>query len=256
LPTGWTGYTSSNYDNVGGKNNLLYANLTAAPTYGGLTVGATYRVVGSVYQTYAPPPPGGGAYDSPVLTIRGTGGESPSTIEIGYQTWTAFDVYVIAGASGIEFVCESDPDCTFFLDNGLQINSAQAQANTYYRRSTETKATPFIDVLCTVGAALDQNHQRSGGIVHNAFNATLELGVTTARSTSGQNSSHHSILSACRVALLADDTGYNSTNFPNIAILDIRPSGSSYDIDEDTNTDTTTLSFDLVFAVRPTAWPS
>lgn len=140
------------------------------------------------------------------------------------------------------------------LEAGFSAMLDPVTTNVYYRRSTESKATPYLDVLVTVGQQFGHKKALTGAEEDDLFTGTLQVEVNTLRSTTGQNTAHHALLGAVRKALLPVQGGYNSTNFPNIAVLDITPSGSSYEIDAETNIDTTMLAYDFYFGIRDTVW--
>lgn len=141
------------------------------------------------------------------------------------------------------------------LESGFSALLDSITTNVYYRRSTETKATPFIDVLVTVGSALQHERDQTTNTDEDIYEATVQIVVVTNRSTSGQNTSHHTLLGKVRAAMLPSSGSFNSTNFGDLAVLDVFPTGSGYDTDQDTNIDATALDYAIVFGIRDTAWP-
>jgi hypothetical protein len=142
------------------------------------------------------------------------------------------------------------------LETGFAALLNSVTTNIYYRRSTETKASPFLDVLVSIGPAT--NHERWTGSEkeENIFEATISVSVHTGRSKSGQNTAHHDLIGKVRSVILSSVSGYNSTNFPDLAVLSISSEGSSFEVDQETNLDRTILEFSFFFGIRSTAYPS
>lgn len=142
------------------------------------------------------------------------------------------------------------------LETGFTALIAEVTTNVYYRRSTESKASPYADVLIQVGPAMPHEHWKDSEKEENIFEATLQICICSSRSKSGQNATHHTMIGLARAAVLSSDAGYNSTNFPDLAVLTINSLGSSFEVDQETNLDKTTLDFSFVFEIRSTAYPS
>lgn len=141
------------------------------------------------------------------------------------------------------------------LETGFNAILQGTTGNVYFRRSTDVKATPWIDVLVVAGAALGHIYNDpDAGQDEDMFAASLECTICTSRSKN--NSDHHTMLAAVRTALMPSSGDYNVTNFPYLTVMEIVPGPSSYEVDQDTGCDMTTLQYDFFFAIRPTAWPA
>ena len=139
------------------------------------------------------------------------------------------------------------------LEAGFSVLLTGATTNIYYRRSTEEMESPCVEVLVTTGPALTHERNQTVNTDEDMFSGTLDLRVVTRRSAGAQD--HHALLSAVRVALRPAGNKYNSTNFPNLAVMEIIAQGTAYEVDDERGLDITSMAFGFFFCIRPTVWP-
>jgi hypothetical protein len=121
-------------------------------------------------------------------------------------------------------------------------------------RDTDEQATPRCSLRVAVGGVFgDKLAVAPGGSYrYSHYTANLSLDIVTNRRTN--QSSHATVLGQVRDKLY-DWRNFSETAFPLVVVLRCLESGNGGPGIRDGEDDVTSLNFELVFAVRDSAWP-
>lgn len=126
-------------------------------------------------------------------------------------------------------------------------------------RSTELLASPCVEVVCNLngpwpGGNSTRLYSVGGDYRPDQFSAAVLVTVLTDRKRNA--SSHGTFRGNVRALLYQFVSKFTGSNLPYLAIMDFTETGSSQSQDESRCLDVTFLSWEVRFAILPTAWPS
>jgi hypothetical protein len=98
------------------------------------------------------------------------------------------------------------------------------------------------------------------GWIYSAYEGRIELDVVTNRSLEADTGAHYTLLGEVRArmqqhALIAWQDDQENSTFP-ILIFDIREDGTSDDVEDLENLDTSKLIYNVLFSINPTSLPT
>ena len=126
----------------------------------------------------------------------------------------------------------------------------------YKSREADELQSPRIEIKAVLGKALEHRKAYSDGVTNDfdAYEATLEITVATNRAAVEGTPTHNQLLGSVRSRV---SMKYALANWESdvTVINDIRPQGTIDTFSDENCIDLTSLSFYLVFNVKPSAWP-
>jgi hypothetical protein len=129
----------------------------------------------------------------------------------------------------------------------------------FVSRDIDTKETPRVEVEFATGASLDQRGafgQANPKQIPTSFTGVLTVGIVTTRPLDSMSQAHGQIRGAVRYALSAGAKLFNTGNLPYLQILDLLPSSTAPNLQQNKEQDVTVLQYAMKFAISNDAWPS
>lgn len=159
----------------------------------------------------------------------------------------------------------SAPNLATLYDFETQIESAVASILTAggvtvagTSRADVTLVTPCCEVLCHVGGPYPTSAPNFFAVGTDyrpcTFSGTVQIRILTDRKRNP--SSHGPFRGGVRALLYAFVSKFTNTNLPYLEIFDAQDAGAFQEVDDGRGLDTTTLSWEVRFAILPTAWPT
>ena len=126
-------------------------------------------------------------------------------------------------------------------------------------RGPELLATPCVEVVCNMngpwpGGNATRLYNVGGDWRPDQFSASVLVTVLTDRKRNP--SSHGTFRGNVRALLYQFVSKFTGTNLPYLDIMDFTETGSAQAQDDPRGLDATTLSWEVRFAILPTAWPT
>ena len=128
-----------------------------------------------------------------------------------------------------------------------------------FRTVIETTLTvPRLEIQLEVTNAMEPIAPRNGGASPTVQDYRAHQGVFQTRivtdNAQNQAGDHATYVSKVRASLLASGTNWGNTNLEYYDLKLLRPASQFYQTDGDFNI--TQLSYDVIFEIRDSAWPS
>lgn len=126
-------------------------------------------------------------------------------------------------------------------------------------RGADVLNSPCVEVVCNLngpwpGGNSTRLFSVGGDYRPDQFSASLLVTVLTDRKRNA--SSHGAFRGNVRALLYQFVSKFTGSNLPYLVIMDCTETGSSQSQDESRCLDITVLSWDVRFAILPTAWPT
>ena len=125
-------------------------------------------------------------------------------------------------------------------------------------RADVTLTTPCCEVTSSISgpypASAPDFYSVSGDYRPCTFSGTVQVHILTDRKRNA--SSHGTFRGGVRALLYAFVSKFTSSNLPYLEVFDAQESGSFNSVDDERGLDLTTLSWEVRFAILPTAWPT
>lgn len=157
----------------------------------------------------------------------------------------------------------SAPDFDTLLNIGKALNDAcyavatgSFDCNVYSKHGISVRQTPFVITRFSRGTPnghLNPVYDASGSVrryYYDTYNSTLEVEIVTERTSN--NVSHSQYVAAARKVYQNKDNV--NQHLPYHRVLDVVPSGYTMVSDEESNRDISTVGFNYVTSINPSAW--
>lgn len=128
--------------------------------------------------------------------------------------------------------------------------------NCYAQKDDDTVGTPRTHVQFTTGSALDHWSAllSDGSTRQDMFNGTLQVGIVTNRQDDTADS-HSATRGTVRDILYNFQTTLTESLLPYHKIVRVVETGTTPEVSSEDDHDISTISFQLTFQIRPSAWP-
>lgn len=124
----------------------------------------------------------------------------------------------------------------------------------YRQRDNNTRVTPAVDIQFSTGAATEHlGYTCDGKLRPDTWNGSLQIRIVTTRSKN--DASHSTLRGKIRNLLYSFEDNLTRTLLPHHSIARVMETGTTPQIEADEDHDISSISFNLVFAIRPDAWP-
>jgi hypothetical protein len=150
------------------------------------------------------------------------------------------------------------------FEHWLELGFASILAGTcpkiYKSREPLDLESPRVEIKAIIGNAMSDHAKgfADGSEAYDAFDGSLEITVVTNRSTTEGTLTHDQLLGAVRSRLtmryLKACNPLSNWQSPALAPTDLRATGTADTFFDGNDTDTTVLSYFLVFSVKQAAW--
>lgn len=155
------------------------------------------------------------------------------------------------------------------FERAAQTILTDAGINSFISQQNEKIPVINTQLFCDVGPAIDeltilplggQTSQQQQDYFRYTAGLTLQIEVPRDTSLPPNQAGVNSFLAQCRAlvraAFMMSQWPFRDTNLPFCRVSDIRPNGTVTGFNQQRNVDSTTLRFQITFAIQPTAWPS
>lgn len=126
--------------------------------------------------------------------------------------------------------------------------------------SPDSKITPRFQIVFNANTPFSLNRttlgQANPAQIPNNFTGSLSVKLYTTRSISSDNADMHGLLRGLARFLGSGIKLFNNSNMPYYQILQILPTGCNNTIADEKQQDGTELTWDVLFAIDNSAWPS
>ena len=143
-----------------------------------------------------------------------------------------------------------------YIETAVKSALNNALLNCYAQRDEDTVGTPRTHVQFVTGPALEHYSQllSDGTTRIDRFTGTLQVAIVTNRADDVADS-HSATRGTVREVLYNHQVTITEAMLPYHVLLRIVETGTTPETSSDDDHDISTISFQVVFQIRPSAWP-